>query len=39
VRPGNDIYFVALNNWIDNGPELTALDRNITAKIVYTQRF
>jgi hypothetical protein len=39
VRPGNDIYFVALNNWLDTGPELTALDRNVTAKIVYTQRF
>ena len=39
VRPGNDIYFVALNNWMDNGPHIVALDRNMTAKIVYTQRF
>jgi hypothetical protein len=39
VRPGNDIYFVALNNWLDTGPHLTALDRTATAKIVYTQRF
>ena len=39
VKPGNDIYFVALNNWMDNGPHIVALDRNMTAKIVYTQRF
>jgi len=39
VHPGNDIYFVALNNWKDNGPHIVALDRNMTAKIVYTQRF
>src|SRR4029078_4063623 len=39
VQPGNDIYFVALNNWMDNGPHIVALDRNMTAKIVYTQRF
>jgi uncharacterized protein DUF5916 len=39
MRPGNDIYFVALNNWMDNGPHIVALDRNMTAKIVYTQRF
>jgi hypothetical protein len=39
VQPGNDIYFVALNNWTDNGPRIVALDRNMTAKIVYTQRF
>jgi hypothetical protein len=39
VQPGNDIYFVALNNWLDTGPHLTAVDRNATAKIVYTRRF
>lgn len=39
VQPGNDIYFVALNNWLDTGPHLTALDRSTTAKIVYTRRF
>jgi hypothetical protein len=39
VQPGNDIYFVILNNWLDTGPRLLALDRTATAKIVYTRRF
>jgi hypothetical protein len=39
VRPGNDIYFVWMNNWLDSGPTLTTLDRNAAAKIVYTMRF
>jgi hypothetical protein len=40
VKPGNDIYVVFMNNWLDNpvsGPE--TLDRNIATKIVYTARF
>jgi hypothetical protein len=28
-----------LNNWLDTGPQLLALDRTATAKIVYTWRF
>jgi hypothetical protein len=39
VRPGNDIYFVWMNNWLDTGDTLTTLDRNAAAKIVYTMRF
>lgn len=39
VRPGNDIYFVVMNDWIDNGQGLSSLDRNVTAKISYTYRF
>ena len=40
VRPGNDIYVVWLNNWLDNARTgLNALDRNASTKIVYTQRF
>ena len=39
VQPGDDIYFVALNNWLDTGPQLLAIDRTAIAKIVYTRRF
>lgn len=39
VKPGNDIYFVWLNNWLDSGTTLTTLDRSAAAKIVYTYRF
>jgi hypothetical protein len=39
VQPGSDMYFVVLNNWLDTGPRLVAMDRTATAKIVYTRRF
>jgi hypothetical protein len=39
VRPGNDLYFVWLNNWLDFGDHLTTLDRSAAAKVVYTYRF
>jgi Domain of unknown function (DUF5916)/Carbohydrate family 9 binding domain-like len=39
VKPGNDIYFVWLNNWLDSGQTFTTLDRNAAAKVVYTYRF
>jgi hypothetical protein len=39
VKPGNDIYFVWMNNWLDTGAQLTTLDRNVATKIVYTMRF
>ena len=39
VQPPTGEYFVVLNNWLDTGPQLLALDRTATAKIVYTRRF
>lgn len=39
VKPGNDIYFVWLNNWLDSGTDLTTLDRSAAAKVIYTYRF
>ena len=39
LKPGNDIYVVWLNNWLDSGDRLTTLDRSAATKIVYTYRF
>ena len=39
LNPGNDIFFVWLNNWIDTGTELQTLDRSATTKVLYTYRF
>ena len=39
LNPGNDIFFVWLNNWIDTGTELQTFDRSATAKVLYTYRF
>ncbi len=39
IKPGNDIYFVWMNNWLDSGDRFTVLDRSAATKIVYTQRF
>jgi hypothetical protein len=39
LKPGNDIYFVWLNNWLDSGDRMTTLDRSAASKIVYTHRF
>jgi hypothetical protein len=40
VKPGNDIYLVFMNNWLDNpATGLATLDRNIATKVVYTARF
>lgn len=38
VKPGNDIYFVWLNNWMDVGDRFTTLDRSAAAKVSYTVR-
>jgi hypothetical protein len=38
VKPGNDIYFVWLNNWLDAGDRFTTLDRSAAAKVSYTVR-
>ena len=40
VRPGNDIYFVYAQNWLEN-PTLgrLTLDRSAATKILYTHRF
>ena len=39
VKPGNDLYFVWLQNWIDSGTQLTTTDRSAATKVVYTYRF
>jgi hypothetical protein len=39
LKPGNDIYFVWLNNWLDSGDRLVTTNRIATAKVVYTHRF
>jgi hypothetical protein len=38
MRPGNDIFIVWLNNWLDEGERYTTLNRNVVTKIVYTHR-
>ena len=40
LRPGNDIFFVYEQNWLDDplGPR-TTLDRKASMKIIYTHRF
>jgi len=41
VRPGNDLYFVYIHNWLDD--PLTrrtyTLDRRLSTKLLYTHRF
>jgi hypothetical protein len=39
LTPGNDVYFVSLNNWLDDGDRYRVLDRNTSTKIVLTRRF
>ncbi len=39
VTPGNDIYFVWVNNWLDMGDRLTTVSRNAATKIIYTHSF
>jgi hypothetical protein len=39
LTPGNDVYFVTLNNWLDAEGTLRVLDRNTATKIVVTHRF
>ena len=39
VHPGNDIYFVVMNNWIDTANRMAVFDRSATVKISYTRRF
>ena len=39
LRPGNDIYFVTLNNWLEDGSRYRVLDRSTSTKLVFTQRF
>lgn len=39
LKPGNDIYVVWLNNWLDAPNGLMTADRNLASKIVYTHRF
>jgi hypothetical protein len=39
LKPGNDIYVVWLNNWLDSGDRLTTVERSVATKLVYTHRF
>jgi hypothetical protein len=40
VKPGNDLYFVYSQNWLDDpSGSLTALDRKAATKLLYTHRF
>lgn len=39
LTPGNDVYFVSLNNWLDEGDRYRVVDRNTATKIVFTRRF
>jgi hypothetical protein len=39
LKPGNDIYVVWLNNWVDSGDRLITFDRSAASKIIYTYRF
>ena len=39
VKPGNDIYFVWVENWQDSDDRFTTLDRNAAVKLMYTYRF
>ncbi len=41
VKPGNDLYFVYIHNWLDDPVtgETYTLDRRLSSKILYTYRF
>lgn len=39
VKPGNDVYVVWLNNWLDTSTGLTPVDRNAAMKAVYNYGF
>ena len=41
VRPGNDFYFVYIQNWLDDPVtgRLHTLDRRMSSKLLYTHRF
>jgi hypothetical protein len=38
ARPGNDLYFVWMHNWLDVDDHLTTIDRNAAIKLLYTYR-
>lgn len=39
VKPGNDVYVVWLNNWLDTSTGLTPVDRNAAMKAIYNYGF
>ena len=41
VKPGNDLYFVYIHNWLDDplGNRTYTLDRRLSSKFLYTHRF
>ena len=38
TKPGNDIYFVSMTNWIDTEERLATLDHNGALKLLYAYR-
>jgi hypothetical protein len=38
AKPGNDIYFVWMTNWLEVDDRLATLDRNAAVKLLYTYR-
>ncbi len=38
AKPGNDIYFVWMTNWLDLDDRLRTLDRSAAVKLLYTHR-
>ena len=38
TKPGNDIYFVWMTNWLDVDDRFSMLDRNAAIKLLYTYR-
>jgi uncharacterized protein DUF5916 len=39
LTPGNDLYFVTLNDWLEDGGRYRVLDRSTSTKLVLTRRF
>ena len=41
VTPGDDVYFVYTQNWLDDAvlDRFVTLNRNATTKLLYTRRF
>jgi hypothetical protein len=38
TKPGNDMYFVWMTNWLDVDDRFAMLDRNAAVKLLYTYR-
>ena len=38
AKPGDDIYFVWMTNWLDRDGRLRTIDSNAAVKLLYTHR-